>query len=208
MMKRRTILSLIGLSPFALISSQGAKKNVLVNDLKGRWEKSKEYTLAIFDAMPAEHIEFSPTENQLSFAQHFIHLSFFNVLFIELMTDKADFTDFESLMQKEYLILPPDDIDLFKVGYLKKKPGDLNKKRVTDYITETFDDVIATLSHFEDEVLYQGKEKPKPWFLEGHTNLDLILRGENHTAHHRAQAIVYLRLMNVEPPGYGQYNIL
>ncbi|MEK6478176.1 DinB family protein [Catalinimonas sp. 4WD22] len=207
-MKRRSILSLIGVSPFALIPSRDAEKNVLINDLKVRWAKSKEYTLAVFDAMPAEHIEFSPTENQLTFAQHFIHLSFFNVLFMGLMTDKEEFTDFESLMQKDYLIPPPDDIDIFKVGHLKKQSDDLNKKRVTDYITETFDDVIATLSQIDDEVLYQGKEKPKPGFLAGHTNLDLILRGENHTAHHRAQAIVYLRLMNVEPPGYGQYNIL
>lgn len=207
-MNRRSILNLIGKSPFALISSRDAEKNELVSNLSGRWEKSKEYTLAIFDAMPAEHIEFSPTENQLTFAQHFIHLSFFNVLFMGFMTDKADFTDFESLIQKKYLIPPPDDIDIFNVGYLKKQPGNLNKKRVTDYINETFDVVIATLSQIDDEMLYQGKEKPKPWFLEGHSNLDLILRGENHTAHHRAQAIVYLRLKKAIPPNFAEFNTL
>lgn len=207
-MKRRTILNLIGVSPFALISSRDAENNKLVYDLKGRWAKSKEYTLAIFDTMPAEHIEFSPTENQLTFAQHFIHLSFFNVLFMGLMMDKADFTDFESLMQKEYLILPPDDIDLFKMDYLTKQSGGLNKKKVKGYIRETFDFVIDIFPQINDEILSQGKEKPKPGFLAGHSNLDLILRGESHTAHHRAQAIVYLRLKKAAPPSFAEFNTL
>lgn len=207
-MKRRSILNLIGVSPFALIPTQDAVKNELVNDLKSRWEKSKEYSLAVFGAMPEDNIEFSPAKNQLTFAQHFIHLSFFNVLFIGFMMDKADFTDFESLMQKDYLIQPPDDIDIFKMGYLTKQSGDVNKKRVMDYISDTFDFAINTFPQINDEILSQGKEKPKPWFLEGHSNLDLILRGESHTAHHRAQAIVYLRLKEVVPPSFAEFNTL
>lgn len=207
-MNRRSILSMIGISPIALMSLQKAEENALVNDLKIRWERAKDYTLAVFDAMPAEYIEFSPTENQLTFAQHFIHLSFFNVLFMGLAMDKAGDSDFGSLMQRDYLMPPPDDIQIFEVDVLPERSGDDNKERVTQYIANTFDAVITKLAQVNDDYLLQGKEKPKPWFLKGHTNLDLLLRGENHTAHHRAQAIVYLRLKNAEPPGFGQYNIL
>lgn len=51
-------------------------------------------------------------------------------------------------------------------------------------------------------MLTKGENKVKPEFLSGHTNLDLILRGESHTAHHRAQAIGYLRMKSIRPPGY------
>lgn len=66
--------------------------------------------------------------------------------------------------------------------------------------------MISSLDKVSDEILTKGENKVKPEFLSGHTNLDLILRGESHTAHHRAQAIVYLRMNGIRPPKYTPYN--
>lgn len=77
-----------------------------------------------------------------------------------------------------------------------------------DYISDSFDFVINTFLQINDEILSQGKDKHKLSFLEGHSNLDLILRGESHTAHHRAQAIVCLRMKEAVPPSFTEYNIL
>ena len=79
---------------------------------------------------------------------------------------------------------------------------------VTNHLADTFDFVISSLGKINDEVLTQGENKVKPWYLEGHSNLDLILRGETHTAHHRAQTIAYLRMNGIRPPGYSTYNTL
>jgi hypothetical protein len=38
--------------------------------------KAKDYSLALLDAMPDKDFEFSLSKEQLTFAQHLIHLSF------------------------------------------------------------------------------------------------------------------------------------
>ena len=72
----------------------------------------------------------------------------------------------------------------------------------------TFNYALSILDIIEDDFLSKGAEKPKPKFFAGHTNLDFILRGENHTVHHRAQAISYLRMNGIKPPNYAEYNVL
>lgn len=201
-MNRRTTLNFIGLSPLAFLLPPSPPNSELINDLKNRWINSKDYTLAVFEAMPEAHIEFHPTETQMTFAQHFIHLGFFNNFFLGFMMDQSGFTAFEDVFKGDYLIKRPDEIDLFHQAYLTKRSNDTNKNMVKEYLTKTFDFAIETLTKIEDKTLSQGKDKPKPGFLEGHSNLDMILRGEMHTAHHRAQAVVYLRLKEVKPPGF------
>ena len=78
---------------------------------------------------------------------------------------------------------------------------------VLNYLNETFDFVISNLETIYDADLIKGLDKQKPWYLEGHTNPDLILRGESHTAHHRAQAVAYLRMNGIRPPGYSKNNV-
>lgn len=208
-MNRRLILSVFGLSPLILAASKvPTMDNPIVEDLINRWEKSKEYTLAVLDAMPAEHLEFRPSEVQMSFAQHFMHLGYTNNVFIGILRDSKTYPDFDALMQADFFLDRPDPINLYQPDYLTKREPQTNKKLVADYLTETFDYVISSVGKITDEDLKKGRDKVKPWFLEGHTNLDLILRGESHTAHHRAQAICYLRMKEIRPPGYSKYNTL
>ncbi|MEX0274250.1 MAG: hypothetical protein AB3N16_07730, partial [Flavobacteriaceae bacterium] len=97
---------------------------------------------------------------------------------------------------------------LFQPDHLQARDAKVNKKMVSEYLIKTFDYVISSLGTFTDETLKRGETKEKPWFLEGHTHLDLVLRGENHTAHHRAQAIGYLRMKGIRPPTYSKNNTL
>jgi len=206
-MKRRLILSLIGLSPLTLISSKILSNDPIVAILIRRWKKSKEYTLAVFEAMPENDIEYTPSEVQISFAQHFMHLGFVNVMYMGILLDPKTYPDFDALKDEEFMMSPPDPINLFQPDVLQKRDAKTNKALVTKYVADTFDFVISSLDKVSDEVLTKGENKEKPWFLERHTNLDLIIRGEQHTAHHRAQAIAYLRMKGVQPPGYSKHNI-
>ncbi len=205
-MNRRLLLSLIGLSPLALISSKIPADNPIVEILIKRWKKSKAYTLAVLEAMPEDDLEFQPTKEQMSFAQHFMHLGFTNNSFIGILMDSETYPDFAALKEANFFLERPDPINLFQPDNLQKRDAKENKALVSKYLSATFDYVISSLNRISDDTLPRGENKEKPWYLEGHSNLDLILRSESHTAHHRAQAIGYLRMNGIQPPGYSKNN--
>ncbi len=208
-MKRRLTLGLLGLGPLTLIAAKfPSLGNPIIDDLIKRWKKSKDYTLAVLDAMPSQELEFRPAMEQMSFAQHFMHLGFTNNSFIGILVDSKTYPDFDALMEADFFLDRPDPINLFQPDYLQKREPDENKALVANYVSNTFDYVIASLENVTNESLTYGLDKIKPWYLEGHTNLDLILRAESHTAHHRAQAVAYLRMNGVRPPGYSKFNTL
>jgi len=207
-MNRRLLLSLIGLSPLALISSKIPSNTSIIDTLIKRWKKSKEYTMLVFDAMPEDSLEYRPSMEQMSFAQHFMHLGYTNNSFIGILVDSKTYPDYDSLKDAEFFLEGPDPINLFQPDTLEKRDAEENKALVSKYINDTFDYVISSLAKVDDSSLTKGKEKEKPWYVAGHTNLDLILRSESHTAHHRAQAIAYLRMYGIQPPGYSKNNTL
>ena len=193
---------MIGLAPLTLISSKIPTSNSIVAILIKRWKSAKAYTLAVLDAMPEANIEYRPSEDQMSFAQHFMHLGLINNFYLGILTDTKTYPDFYALIEAEFLVERPDPINLFQPDVLRKRDAEANKALVSKYVGDTFDYVISSLENLSDKILTKGEHKEKPEFLSGHTNLDLILRGEQHTAHHRAQAIAYLRMNGIRPPGY------
>ncbi|MFS4445227.1 DinB family protein [Maribacter sp. 2307UL18-2] len=206
-MNRRLLLSTIGLSPLALISAKiPVTDTPIVDNLIKRWKNSKTYTAKVFEAMPAEHIEYSPTEEQMSFAQHFMHLGYTNNSFIGVLVDDKTYPDYNALKDADFFLERPDPVSPFFPDRMQKREAEQNKALVSAYLTSTFDYVLSSLENLNDALLTRGEDKVKPWYLEGHTNLDLILRSESHTAHHRAQAITYLRMKGIQPPGYSKNN--
>ena len=207
-MNRRLILNLLGLSPLALLSSKIPYDHEIVDILIKRWKTSKDYTFEVFDKMPADDLEFSPTREQMSFAQHFMHLGLINNFYMGILIDSNTYPDFDTLIKADFLIPRPDPINLFQPDRLQQRDSKTNKTLVSTYVMDTFDYVLSTLQKVNDDMLSKGKNKEKPEFLSGHSYLDLILRGESHTAHHRAQAICYLRMKGIRPPGYTVNNKL
>nr|WP_297788795.1 DinB family protein [uncultured Allomuricauda sp.] len=205
-MNRRLLLSLIGISPLALISSKIPTQNPVLLNLIKRWKQSKTYTLAVLETMPAEHLEYAPSDAQMSFAQHFMHLGLVNNFYLGILTASKTYPNVQELLQADFLIPRPDPINLFQPDTLQKRDSSENQEMVYDYVAETFDYVIKSLENISDTALTAGIDKVKPEFLANHTNLDLILRGDSHTAHHRAQAVSYLRMNGIRPPGYTSYH--
>ena len=202
-MKRRLMLGLMGLAPLSLLALKTPNTdNPLISILIKRWKSARAYTLAVLDTMPAERLEYAPSEAQMSFAQHFMHLGLINNFYMGILIDSKTYPDFNALIKANFLIERPDPINLFQPDRLQPGRPAALKEMVAEYVGATFDYVIATLGQINDQILPNGEQKEKPAFLSGHTNLDLIIRGEQHTAHHRAQAIGYLRSIGIQPPGY------
>jgi uncharacterized damage-inducible protein DinB len=131
------------------------------------WQVERGYTLAVADAMPAEHYNFKPHPVQRSFGEQLMHLAGVNV---------AYFSAFGLIDQPEI-------------------PRASDKETVRKFMNTSWDYTTAVLRKLtEKDILRQDLRKPP------HSGTDLCLRAYTHTAHHRGQAIVYLRVQGITPP--------
>ena len=146
-MNRRLLLGIFGLSPLALLSSKIPFKDspIVENHIK-RWKQSQKYTTAVLDTMPLDQLEFRPTPEQMSFAQHFMHIGFTNNSFIGILTDTTTYPDFEAMMKADFLLERPDPINLFQPDNLQKRLPEENKAMVLNYLNETL--VITLVTRF------------------------------------------------------------
>lgn len=150
-MDRRLLLSFIGLAPLTLAAANiPTFYNPLVANLIKRWKKDKEYTLAVFDTMPEDAIEYTPKEEQMTFAQHFMHLGLINNFYMGILVDTKTYKDFNALIQAAFLLERPDPINLFQPDTLQQRDAKVNKAMVATYIADTFDYVISSLENVSD----------------------------------------------------------
>jgi uncharacterized damage-inducible protein DinB len=134
------------------------------------WQVERDYTLAVAKAMPAEFYDFKPNPVQRSFGEQLIHLAGANI---------AYFSAFD-------LVHPPD------------RPTGSDKETTQKYVDLSWDFTTAVLRKMAEKDLLRndlGAPRFKP-----HSGTDLCLRAYTHTAHHRGQAIVYLRIKGITPP--------
>ena len=167
----------------------------MLSEFRARWKICKAYTIAMAEAMPEEHFDFRPTPEQMSFGQQFTHLGYFNVFFFGFVNDHTgtlgEMTSGEAIRSVKHCIAEPEAA---------------NKENTIVYLEETFDRCTAFLSEMTEHDLAANQYQDRPPWLSGHSNRDLVLRAALHTAHHRGQAVIYLRLKGVTPPSFAQYN--
>jgi uncharacterized damage-inducible protein DinB len=137
------------------------------------WRDEKEYTLAVLEAMPDEAFDSKPNPAQRTFGEQLVHLGRANA---------AYFTAFGLLPAPE----PPKGAD---------------KETVRKYVTASFDYVTAVLEKITEKDLLRTDLGSPPRY-PAHSGTDLCLRAYTHTAHHRGQAVVYLRVRGITPPAW------
>jgi len=137
------------------------------------WKNTKAYTLAVAEAMPAELYGFRPAPEEFSFAGQMIHIAYANYAwFAGVVGEKREIADAAN----------------------QEKPA------VLTYLRDTFDFCIAALDRITPEQL--DKTMPSVGNRESGSGRDALLNMYMHVAHHRGQAIVYLRLSGIKPPEY------
>jgi uncharacterized damage-inducible protein DinB len=143
------------------------------------WEISKQFTLDVANSMPAESYSFKPSSEEMSFGEQMAHIADANVFRFEQITG----------------VKPP-----YTVNFSKPRPSD--KVAVMKRLEMSFDYVIAVLPQIRAEQL------KRTWHIEswkGRTDPEgraMIMNMFVHTAHHRAQCEVYLRVKGIKPPDY------
>lgn len=161
--------------------AQTGKVNSLLtlNEFVHDWQISKQFTLAVADAMPAEFYSFKPNPEEMTFGEQMIHIAGANVFRFHEITG----------------IEPPFKFD-------PGNPPASDKQNAMKLLEESFDYVIRVLPLITPAQLKHTWHIPT-W--KGRTDPDgraMIINMFVHTAHHRAQCEVYLRVKGIKPPDY------
>jgi uncharacterized damage-inducible protein DinB len=143
------------------------------------WQISKQFTVDVANAMPAEFYTFRPNPEEMTFGEQITHIAGSNVFRFNQITG----------------IKPPFVLDF-------KKPLPSDKESAVKVLEQSFDYVIDVLPKISPEQLRRTwhipswKGRPEP---DGRA---MILNMFVHTAHHRAQCEVYMRAKGIKPPDY------
>lgn len=163
------------------LDAQTAKPTSLLDasEFVQDWKISKQFTLDVANAMPAEFYSFKPNPEEMTFGEQMAHIAGGNVFRFQQITG----------------IQPPFKFD-------PSKPVPTDKDSVMKMLEQSFNYVITVLPQITPVQLHRVWHIPS-W--QGRPDPDgraMVLNMFVHTAHHRAQCEVYLRIKGIKPPDY------
>jgi uncharacterized damage-inducible protein DinB len=143
------------------------------------WQISKQFTIDVANAMPAEFYSFKPNPEEMTFGEQMIHIAGSNVYRFQQITG----------------IQPPFDLNPAKPPASDKQTALTMLQQSFDYVLEVLPKITpAQLQHTWHIASWKGRPDP-----DGRA---MILNMFVHTAHHRAQCEVYMRAKGIKPPDY------
>lgn len=176
-MRRRAFCNAIAVAASASAAQTPGWRNPFLKSLRDsfaeHWKDTREYTLAVLEAMPADGFDFKPNPAQRTFGEQLVHLASANV---------AYYASFGKLARPA-----------------PAKASD--KESVRAYLTAAFDYVAQVLAQLTEDDMQRNDLKISAR-TPPHSAVDIFLRAYMHTAHHRGQAVVYLRVKGIQPPAW------
>jgi uncharacterized damage-inducible protein DinB len=157
--------------------AQPTTKDALVN----HWKVTGDFTLAVAKLMPAESYGFKPVAEELSFGQLMIQVAAANLSACAFASGKTR------------PAIPP------KIAQsVREEKADVDKDSAVQFLRDSFEFCNQAVASITPEKLgaMAGPEGRKM------TAFEWLWAYFTHTAHHRGQAEVYLRLKGIKPPDY------
>jgi len=140
-----------------------------------KWDNSKNYLVAIAEAMPEDKYTYAPTEREMNFGAQLLHMRG-NMLWLGN-------TYFSSKG--------------FDRKVLSKNVPE-GKEAIINALKKSFDDVYALVEKTSSEELKETIQ----FFAGPKSKLQILNLLQDHLTHHRGQIIVYLNLNEIVPPDY------
>jgi hypothetical protein len=149
--------------------------------LADHWKKSAEFTMAVAKAMPAESYNFRPNPEELSFGH----------VLAQVASANAGACANASGMQR-----PAAPANL--AALMRDEKSDVDRDTALAYLSATFDFCNKAVESMTPEKLdaVVGPANRKM------TGFEWLWAYFTHTAHHRGQLEVYLRVKGIKPPDY------
>jgi len=174
-MTKKLLTAMIALA--APVLAQSGIKDALVK----HWKTTTDFTIAVAKQMPPDQYGFRPVPEELSFGQLMVQIAAANVAACSRVSGTKGPAAPEKL-----------------TAALKDEKVDVEKQSAVQYLTDTFqycNEVVAAVTPEKlDEPLGTGTRKL--------TGFEWLWAYFTHTAHHRGQAEVYLRIKGIVPTTY------
>ena len=149
--------------------------------LAKHWKTTAEFTLAVADAMPADHYDFKPNPEEMSFGKVMAHIAMANNNACALVGG----------------LKAPAVPEKIAAAY-KDPKGVFDKEMTMQFLRDSFDFCTKAINEITPEKL-DAMTGPEGNQMSGRERLWAYF---THTAHHRGQAEVYLRVNGIKPPDY------
>jgi hypothetical protein len=148
--------------------------------LAKHWKVTGDFTIAVAKLMPADQYGFRPVPIELSFGQLMVQIAVANVGACATASGK-----------------PSPAVPANLSAALKDEKIDVDKEAAVKYLSDTFDfcnQAIASITPEQLDAVVGTRRKM--------TGFEWLWAYFTHTAHHRGQAEVYLRIKGIKPPDY------
>lgn len=145
-----------------------------------KWDNSRAYTLELLDRIPEDSLGYSPTPGQMTIRQQLQHL-----------------TGNLYGLTRRFIGYQPADHDQDTINLSLKDPK-LDKAALSAAITAGYAYVAAALVSYPEIELAEKVD----FFAGPKSRRQVFWVMQDHATHHRAQVIVYARLLGIEPPQY------
>ncbi len=162
----------------ALAHGQAPSKDVLSK----HWRTSGEFTLAVANAMPAEHYAFKPSPEEMNFGQLMAHIAGVNQ---------------NACANASGLTRPALEGKIAEWAKDTQKV-DVDKDSAVRFLMSSFEFCYRAVDAMTAERLDKVVGPP----ARNLTGFEWLWAYFTHTAHHRGQAEVYLRVKGIKPPDY------
>jgi uncharacterized damage-inducible protein DinB len=138
-----------------------------------KWDNSKDYLVAVAEAMPEDKYDYKPAEREMSFREQLFHIQ-----------DNMNWLGTTHFSGEKYV--------------KKEAVKGLSKAQMIQEIKSSFDKAKAYVQKTNDIELSQKVS----FFAGPKSKLQILNLMQDHVTHHRAQILVYLNLNQIQPPKY------
>lgn len=145
-----------------------------------KWDNSRNYSLELLESIPEDSLDYAPTPDQMTIRQQFQHLA----------------SNMYGLNQR-FIGYAPDDHNQDAVNVLLKDEK-LSKDSLVIVVTNGYAYASAAMASFTEAEV----EEEVDFFAGPKSRRQIFWVLQDHATHHRAQLIVYARLLGIKPPRY------
>ena len=165
---------------FWFVSSLSAQTS-LKDELIKHYKTSAEFTIAVANAMPAENYGFRPNPNEMSYGELMAHIGAYVFLGCQAASG---------------IRVPEFPAKITEWAKAQDKV-EIDKATALPFLAGAF----AFCNKAIESMTPESLEK-RPANAGNLTGFEWLWQYFTHTAHHRGQAEVYLRLKGIKPPEY------
>jgi uncharacterized damage-inducible protein DinB len=158
--------------------AQNSMKDALIK----HWKTSGEFTIAVAEAMPAENYNFRPNPEEMGFGQLMAHIAGANIYACATASGL------------------PRPTAPAKIDEWNKNPNklDVDKETAVAFMKDSFEFCNKAVAAMTPEKFDKVVGPP----ARNLTGFEWLWSYFTHTAHHRGQAEVYMRVKGIKPPDY------